>query len=196
MAYCTVEELRRYKDVEGAGDDALLKDLIEEAQAAIDRATGRTFEASADTTRYFTVGVDAVGSRLLFDDDIAAITTVKTNADDGVGGTTVPSTAYVTLPRNKTPYYGIDLLTSSTYYWRYTSNPQAGIAVTGKWAFSLTAPAPIRRACRRWAAFAYVQKDAQVFDVVAIPDAGIIQVPQGVPADVVKDLMLYVRPRL
>jgi hypothetical protein len=34
------------------------------------------------------------------------------------------------------------------------------------------------------AAYYYQQKDAQVFDTVAIPDAGVITIPSGIPADV------------
>ena len=39
--------------------------------------------------------------------------------------------------------------------------------------------------------FKYRQKDAQVFDVTAVPDAGVITVPQGIPADVKRILRSY-----
>lgn len=196
MAYAAASDVKTYLGISGSGDDDLITALIARAQRAIDSRTGRSFEVSVDTTRRFTVGKDTVGEKLLFDADICAITTVKTDADDGSGGTTVPATAYVTLPRNKTPYYGIQLLTSKNYDWTYTSDPEAGISVEGKWAYSTSPPADIVQACIRWAAYMYRQKDAQVFDTIAIPDAGVIQIPAGIPADVEKLLSPYIRPRL
>lgn len=184
MAYTTAALLKTYLGVTGSGDDTLLTALIARAQSAIDHYTGRTFEASADTTRKFTVGVDTDGRMLYFDEDCAAITTVKTNADDGSGGTTIASTEYVTHPRNRTPYHAIDLLSSSSNSWTYTTDPEAGITVAGKWAYSTTAPDDIVHACIRLAGYYYRQKDAGVFDTTAIPDMGVIQVPQGIPRDV------------
>ncbi len=56
--------------------------------------------------------------------------------------------------------------------------------MTGKWAYSTTPPDDIEHACTRLAAYMYRQKDAQTFDTTAIPDAGVILVPQGIPKDV------------
>ena len=186
MAYTTAALLKTYLGATGSGDDALLTALIARAQSAIDHYTGRTFEASGDTTRKFTVGVDTDGNMLYFDEDCAAITTVTTNADDGSGGITIAAAYYATHPRNRTPYYAIEIL--NTYSWEYTTDAENGITVAGKWAFSTTAPDDIVQACTRWAAYFYRQKDAGVFDTTAIPDAGIIQVPQGIPKDV-RDLL-------
>jgi hypothetical protein len=195
MAYCTVADVKEYLDIEGADDDALLGDLIDRAQKAIDSKTRRTFEdPGADATRYFTVGIDTDGLELLFDEDIYTITTVVTDADGDAD--TIPSTAYVTRPRNKTPYYGVKILGSSDYYWDYTDDPEGGIEITGRWAYSESAPDDIVQACARWAAYLYRQRDSQVFDTTAIPDAGVIQIPHGIPADVKILLDPYVRPRL
>ena len=195
MAYCTVADVKDYLDIEGAGDDALLNDLIERALKAIDSHTRRTFEdPGADATREFTVGLDTNRLVLLFDDDIYSITTVKTDAD-GTPRTIIPSN-YVTMPRNKTPYYGIKILSSSNEYWDYTDDPEMGIEITGRWAYSASAPDDIVQACARWAAYMYRQRDAQVFDVTAIPSAGVIEIPKGIPADVKILLGPYVRPRL
>jgi len=184
MAYTTAALLKTYLGVSGSSDDTLLTALIARAQSAIDNYTGRTFEASADTTRKFTVGVDTEGRMLYFDEDICSITTVKTNADDGSGGTTITSTYYITHPRNRTPYYAIEIMGSADYAWEYTDDPTAGITVAGKWAYSTSAPDDIVHATIRLAGYFYKQKDAGVFDTTAIPDAGIIQVPQGIPRDV------------
>jgi len=184
MAYTSAALLKAYLGKDSADDDVLLGNLIARAQKAIDNYTGRIFAASADTTRKFTVGRDTKGRVLYFDEDICSITTVVNNADDGSGGTTITSSYYVTYPRNRTPYHAIELLYSSSYFWEYTSDPENGITVTGKWAYATTAPYDIAHACIRLAAYFYRQKDAGVFDTTAIPDAGIIQVPQGIPRDV------------
>jgi hypothetical protein len=140
------------------------------------------------------VGIDTDGLELLFDEDIYTITTVVTDADGDAD--TIPSTEYVTMPRNKTPYYGIKILGSSDYYWDYTDDPEGGIEITGRWAYSSEAPNDIAQACSRWAAYLYKQRDSQVFDVTAIPSAGVIEIPKGIPADVKILLDPYVRPRL
>jgi hypothetical protein len=195
MAYCRTADVKEYLDIQSADDDALIGDFIDRAQAAIDSHTRRTFEdPGADDTREFTVGVDTEGRELLFDEDIYSITSVVTDADGDAD--TIPTADYVTLPRNKTPYYGIKILGSSDYYWQYSDDPEMGIEITGRWAYSSDAPADIAQACARWAAYMYRQRDSQVFDVTAIPDAGVIQIPQGVPADVKILLAPYVRPRL
>ena len=193
MAYTTAALLKTYLGVSGSGDDTLLTALIARAQQAIDTYTGRTFEASADTTRKFTVGEDTNGRMLYFDEDCAAITTVTTNADDGSGGTAVASTEYVTHPHNRTPYHAIELLYSSSNTWTYTSDRQNGVTVLGKWAYSTSAPDDIVHACLRLAAYYYRQKDAGSFDTTAIPEAGIIQIPQGIPRDVQLILNPYVK---
>lgn len=196
MAYCSDEDVKEYLDITTLGDDTLLADLIDRAQKGIDSYTGRTFEdPGADATRYFTVGVDTDGLYLYFDEDIYSITTVKSNADNA-SPTTITSSEYVTIPRNTTPYYGIKILTSSNEYWDYTDDPENGIEITGRWAYSSVAPADVVQACARWAAYMYRQKDAQVFDVTAIPDAGVITIPQGIPVDVKMLLDPYIKPRL
>ena len=184
MAYITVAELKLEQGIDGTADDALLLAHIAEAQDYIEKRTHKVFEAAADTTRQFTVGEDTIRRELWFDTDICAITTVKTDADDGNDGDTIPATDYVTMPRNFTPYYAIKILSSSDYDWEYTDDPEAGIEITGKWAYSTSAPDVIKRCTKRMALYFYKVREAQVFDTTAIPDAGVILVPKGIPADV------------
>jgi len=183
MSYINKAELKSYLDISGTGDDTLLDKLIDAAQSAIDRYTSRTFEASTDATRKFTVGVDTEGDLLFLDADLAAITSIITDAD-ATSSTTLASTEYVPRPRNMTPYHAIQILGSSSNSWTYTDDPENGVEVTGRWAWSTTAPADVAQACMRLAGYYYRQKDAGVFDTTAIPDAGIIQIPQGMPRDV------------
>jgi hypothetical protein len=183
MAYITPAQFKNYGGVSGADDDVLLEELLARAQSAIDHYCGRTFEASANTTRKFTVGKDTEGRMLYLDEDLASIDAIVTNADAAVP-TTLVSTEYATHPRNRTPYHAIELLSSSTNSWTFTTNPENGVTVSGKWAWSASAPDDIVHACIRLATYFYKQKDAGVFDITAIPEAGVIQVPQGIPRDV------------
>lgn len=192
MAYTTVANLKTYLGITGGTDDILLASLISRAQKKIDSDVGFTFEASADATRKFTVGVDTEGDTLTLDTWLCSITSIITNAD-ATSPVTLTASEYVTEPRNTTPYYAIRILSSSTNTWTYTTNPENGVTVTGKWAWSTTAPDDIVHACTRLAGYFYRQKDAGVFDVTAIPDAGVIQVPQGIPRDVRLILDGYLR---
>jgi len=203
--YCTLTDLKTYLGITGTagtgtgttgdetGDDALLTDLLASAQTLIDRHCGRTFEAAADATRYYTVGVDTIGRTLFLDRDLCQITSVITNADADDGGTTLADADYTTRPRNETPYHAIVLRLSSDAVWEYTVDPEDGIAVTGRWAWSVTAPDDIVQACRRAAAWLYRQKDAQVFDVTAQVATGAVTIRQELPRDVRDLLEPYVR---
>lgn len=183
MAYTTAALVKTYLGITTATDDTLITALIVRAQKWIDQYTGRTFEAAADATHYFTVGENTQGRDLWLDADLCSITTIKTNADAS-SPTTLTTADYVTVPRNSAPYHIIRLKRSSDDDWTYDSDPTGGIEVTGKWAYSTTAPDDIIHACIRLTGFLYRQKDSQVFDVTAQPDMGVITVPQGMPADV------------
>ncbi len=184
--YCTIADLKAYLGISGTSDDTLLTNLIARAQKAIEVYCRRVFKCAADTTRYFTVGVDTEGDSLWFDEDLCqlgATTPVITDAD-GTPVSLTRNTDFVTVPRNTTPWYGLKILPNSNYYWDYTGNPEMGITVSGRWAYSVTPPDDILHACLRLAGYFYRQKDSQVFDVTAIPDAGVMTVPQGLPKDV------------
>ncbi len=89
---------------------------------------------------------------------------------------TIDVSACILIPRNAARHYAIVLPAESAAHKRY--------AITGLWGWSETPPPDIVHACVRLAAYFYRQKDAQVFDVTAFPDAGAITVPKGIPADV------------
>ena len=192
MAYTTAALVKSYLGISGSGDDTLIGNLVISAQAMVDAHCGRTFEAAADTTRYIDVVRNRDYRTLYLDKDLCQITTVTTNADRTGGGDVVAAAEYITLPKNSTPYYALRLKSDSDYSWEYTDDSELGVAIVGRWAYSTSAPADVAQACLRLTAFLYRQKDAQVFDVTAIPDAGIITVPQGFPADVKLMLSPYV----
>lgn len=191
MAYCTVSQVKTYLNITGNSDDALLGDLVAAAQRAIDDYCHRTFEAAADTTRYIDAVGDHVRARSLFFDhigDLASITTI-TNGD----GVEVASDEYVTMPRHETPYYGVKIKLSPGKVWTYTDDYEDAITITGRWAYSTAAPTAIQQACIRLTSYLYRQKDAQVFETTAIPEAGVITVPTGIPVDVRQLLAPYMR---
>ena len=192
MSYTTLANLKSYAGITGTTDDALLLSLINRAKSAIDGYCGRTFESDTDAIHKFTVGEDTDDDMLYLDDDLCQITSIITDADAS-SPVTLTTTDYVTHPRNRTPYHAIELLESSDHDWTYTTNRANGVTVTGRWAWSVTAPDDIAHACTRLAAYFYRQKDAGVFDTTAIPDAGVIQVPQGIPRDVQIILKTYIR---
>ena len=192
MAYLDAAILKEYGGVSGAADDALITALITRAQKYIESYTGRTFEASTNTTRRFTVGEDTDGRMLYFDSDLCSINAIVTNAD-GDSPTTLTTSEYVTHPRNITPYYAIELLPSGNKSWEYTDDPQMGITVSGKWAYSTSAPDDIKHACVRLVNYFYHQKDSGVYDITALPAEGALIVPQGIPKDVALILRTYIR---
>lgn len=64
------------------------------------------------------------GRKLFFRDDVLrSITRIE---NDAVG--TLTSTDWVTLPKNSTPYYGVEL---KTKYWSYSTSPLGAIKVIG-----------------------------------------------------------------
>lgn len=195
MAYADAATLKQYLGATSSDDDALLTALIARAQKAIDNYCRRTFEASTDSTKYLDGVYPYVNGRYLYLSevgDICAITSI-TNGNS----TSVASTAYVTEPRNiianSEPIRAIKLKDNSTVFWTWTGTPEAALTVTGKWAYSVTAPADIVHATIRLAAYYYHQKDAGVYDVTAAPELGQIIVPQGMPRDVERVLQPYRR---
>ena len=185
MAYVSAADLKTYLGVTGAGDDALLAVLITGAQQAVDNYCRRTFEASADSTRYYTVFKDTDNFVLWLDEDLCAITSI-TNGDS----VAVAADEYTTIPKNETPYYKIKLLASGGKSWTYDDDPEDAITIVGKFAYSTTAPADIVQATKRLAAFYYRQKDSPLVDVTAIEAGTVIRTP-GMPPDVKALLMPY-----
>lgn len=187
MAYTTRAVVKTYLNIEKGRDNNLIDDLIDRAQAAIESFTSWAFEA-VTATRYF--DSDAVENGLLWvGGNLVSITTL-TNGDDDA--TVISSSDYRLLPRNSgPPYFGVKMLVDTTTTWDFDIDGE--VSILGTWGYSTSPPADIVHACIRLAGYYYRQKDAQVFDVTAVPDAGIITIPQGIPADVKLILDRYPR---
>ena len=162
MPYTTAAAVKTYLGITSSTDDALLTSLIERAQASIDRYTHRTFEAASDTTKRFDAEYDVSESYTRLDWtpyglDLCQITSVV-NGD----GTTISASSYVTEPRNETPYFALKLKVSSGLYFMYDNldDHENAIQITGRWAYSITAPAEIVSVCIEMVALMYKRRDS------------------------------------
>lgn len=190
MTYITLPELRQYVGADTTTDDGQLTKAITEAQKSIDTYCKRTFEASANTTRYFDANENVNGRTLYLDYDLCQITSI-TNGD----GTTVSSTDYTTNPRNFTPWCEIKLKLNSNIAWTYDDTPEDAIVIVGRWAFSITAPDDIKHACTRLAAWYYRQRDTSstAAEAPILTNSGAVVMPSKMPSDVTDILSKYVR---
>lgn len=206
MAYLTVEELQRELGVlDDPIDEQAYEDAIADAQDIIERTTHRRFEVTADETRTVDYNDETVrGRSLLLPWDLCQITSI-TNGD----GTSITPSQYVTSPRLRTvsgsdvlmpavtdawPWYELVLLSSSDVAWTYETDPEAAISITGRWGFSVTPPAMIKRACARLADWLYQQRDdMRDRPETAVSQDGILLLMSDLPTDVQRRLMPFVR---
>jgi hypothetical protein len=192
MAYITLNDLRAYLGHEAAetADDRLLQRAINAAQKYIEDETNRIFEANLATRYYDWDSVDRWDKTLLhLDADLLAVTTL-TNGD--TAGTAITPANYWPMPRNEgPPYHAIKLKENTGIYWEFDTD--CLVSVYGPWGYSTVPNGIIVEACTELAAFAYKKKDSQVFDTTAIPEAGVITIPAGIPATVTRVLEHYKR---
>jgi len=190
MAYIELADLRSYIGIDALGDDPLLQEAIKAAQTYIESQTNRVFEAATLTKYYERDALDDEDSTLLhLGTDCVTVTTLL-NGDSSA--TEILVANYWLLNRNLgPPYHWIKLKSNVGVYWQWDTD--YWVSVTGTWGYSATPPEDIKAACTHLAAFYYRQKDSQVFDVTAIPDAGVITIPQGIPATVTRIINRYKR---
>lgn len=184
MAYATLAQVKEYLGLTTTGDDDLLTRLLSAAQKAIETNRGsRRFEAAADTVRYVDYDDFHVRGRTLYlDDDLCQITQIV-NGD----GVVVSSDDYVTVPR-ETPYYAIALKQGRSVAWTWIDTPEDAIAITGRWAYSVTPDEGVVQATIRLAAWMYRQKDTSKDsgDKVVVGAFGPIALPSKLPSDVLE----------
>lgn len=196
MAYTTVADLKSYMGITDSTDDALLTVLIGAAQKQIETLTGRIFEAAADTTRKFTpLGVDYDGNlwgdgiTLGLDTDLYSLTSI-TNGD----GSNIPTNAVSLLPLNGVPYSAIRIKLNTQYVWTYTGSPDGSVLITGRWAYSLTAPADVVELTKETAARMYRRRNGTENRITdAISADGVFLPAQKLPDDLGKLLTPYIR---
>lgn len=191
-AYATLAELRASPELKLAvgetADNTLLQDLLDQVKQLIDTHTGRTFAASADSTRHFDALRDVEGLTLYLKEDLCQITSV-TNGDAVV----VATNEYTTTPKDATPYWRIKLLGSSGKSWTYVTDPEDAIVIVGRWACSITAPDDIKRANIMGAAALYRMAASGDSDRPIVAGGGIVIAPSQLPATFWAILQPYVR---
>ena len=184
MAYITLAQIKDHLDINSDTDDVLLSRLIETAQQVIDDKCGQSFEAETATRYYERSALSDDGFSLILDAPLLTVTTL-TNGDSSA--TVIPATEYWLMPRNETPKHSIRLKIDSTYSWEFDTD--YWVSVLGTWGKMATANAAIQEATKQLVSYYYALKDSQTFDVTAVPEAGIITVPQGFPRSVEKILI-------
>ncbi len=178
MAYATSTQVKAYLGLTTSTDDTLIGTLLSAAQTMIERATGRVFEAS-DTTRYFYLDdLDRYSGVLWFTGDLCTLTSV-TNGD----GTSVTVSDVQTLPVNSTPWYGLRI-NPSVGTFTSGSTTSERIAITGKWAYSASAPADIVQATIRMTAFLYRARENGGDTDRTVFAGNATLSPQALPVDV------------
>jgi hypothetical protein len=186
MAYLDLEnDVKPYLNIpaDNHTDDSDLQDMIATAVRTIEApspiGTGRVFEAAADTTRYFDAVADVDGPDLLFWDDLIQITSV-TNGN----GIAVAPSAYVKIPNKPgVPAYGLRLKRSASVIWTWSDSPEASIAVTGRWAYSIVPDAYVKQLALRLVGWLYRIGAGTVNDTTIVTENGLIY-PAALPKDI------------
>ncbi len=156
-------------------EDAILNAKIAEAQAEIERQSGRRFEALTATRNYnaFYEGFSLIDrSLLLLDDDLLTVTSL-TNGDS----TVIPSGGYWLEPQNAAFYTSIRL--KSSYAWTFDTDGQ--ISIAGTWGHSTTAPADIAGICKELAIALYRLKDTSTMTATVTGDGNATPFPIALP---------------
>ena len=202
MAYATLEQLKAELNITHATLDALLADKLADAQAILELIYKRRFEApEEEETRYVDYAPAFVkdGRRgLLLPQgwDVCRISQIV-NGD----GTEITPNQYVTQPRARSisggaitlpsyasggwPWFALQLKASTGLYWTYEGDREEAIAITGKFAFSETAPTAVRRATIRLAAWLFQQRDMMAdFQKPRPSKHGVLLLPSHLPEDV------------
>ncbi len=186
VAYCILDDVRRYIGTSKTVDDALLTDFINRATARIDSHCQRQF-AGREETRFYDAVRDVDGRVLILDDDLLSATSI-TNGD----GAVLADGVYVFLPLNGLPKWAIRLRASSAIAWTWRNDPEGAIAVEGIWGYSEVPPADIAQAAVRLAAWYYHQTEAP-FETQGLPELGVVTVPSDMPPDIKALLAPYQR---
>jgi hypothetical protein len=195
MAYITLSGLKTYLEITSDSDDAILTTFIETAQSEVESYTKRVFEAPADTTRHFTPLSNANGGDLLrdgytlcFDTDLVSITSIV-NGD----GTTLPSGSYIALPLNQPQKESVKIKNNVQYFWTYGDEPVGSVAITGRWAWSITPPGPVVMATYMLARYFYDRRNDSSSNRDVLSSDGVVIAAAKIPGDIFKLLAPYQR---
>jgi hypothetical protein len=176
--------------ITGAGNDAVLLQVLSEASRQIEKWTGRNFNQSAPgTVRYFKSG----GSGTLFIDDLVSVSAIAT--DDGQR--TYPY-SWIGTDYDLEPYEAPDIAQPYTRivvapYGRYSfGGSPRGVRITGVWGWPAV-PDDIAGACYLQATRLWKRKEAP-FGVTGSADMGQLRLLPGMDQDVKALVDAYKKP--
>jgi len=174
--YATLAEFKSWARITSTSsdDDSVAETILEAASRYIDAEAQRRFYQSSSDTHYFDT---PAGNTLYFDDDFSSVTSV-TNGD----GAIIASTAYVLLPANSVPKYGLQLIPTVGVTWKTDNgNPLQCIEVTG--ATGISCPLDIKEACLMIAKASYNRRFGEnMSGITTITAGGLLVTPEDVPA--------------
>lgn len=188
--YCTVTSVKMRLSITNTDDDAILAEIVSEVSAWMDSHCNRPLYRDTDETRYFDPLNDVWGTLLVLDGGLSAVTSVT------VGGTLWASSDYITIPRNRTPYYEMRTARNTSKSWGNGDNSEDSIVIAGRWCM-IPSTSDSRYKLLQGAAVAlsmyvYREKDAgNTGDVVGILDAGLMTIDNGFPSGVAKRLQRW-----
>jgi hypothetical protein len=118
--YATLADYKAFTTSRGqttstdTADDGVIKDLLENNSRYLDGESDRRFYPTIENYHY---DIPENKSTLYINDDLLEVTTL-TNGD----ATVIASTDYLLRSPNFTPYWGLDLVASSSVTWQADSN--------------------------------------------------------------------------
>lgn len=179
MAYCTPDMVRAgvRLDITSEVNDADMMSIIDAVCLRIDQMSNLPeggYAVAADTTRYYSWSAIECG-RLYLDMSALSVTTLI-NAD----GIELESGTYRLFPRNTPQKWFIELL--SGYGWNWITDGE--IAVTGKFGYSLTAPANVVESATMWSAYLVKRYQAALQDATANQELGQLVYSEAIPTQV------------
>lgn len=105
-------------------DDGRITFAIQVASAMFSKETNNNYYGAPGTLTLDVTKKYVSGQKLFFTDDVLrSITRIE---NDGNG--TLTSSDWITMPKNSSPYYGVEL---KTKFWSWSTTPQAAIRVIG-----------------------------------------------------------------
>lgn len=203
MAYLSLSEVKAELGITSTADDAILTKIIDDVTREIETRTHRYFELESThghgpptTTHahYFTPWLSVDGGDLLdyytlnLGADLYELVSI-TNGD----GVAINVNNVVTMPLNHPPPWGfIRIKRDANVAWAGAS--EGSIVVTGKWGYSVTPPADIRRAAMIMVRTYYQQRDGSAGLGAPIISADGVQIMAGTTmSDAMRILKTYIR---
>lgn len=139
--YCTREAVKAAVTNAGPASNALIDSYIEAASEKIESEFHRRFIPETATKLYrWPEAVQGNAVLYLDDDDLLAVTTLKTDAQ-AASPITIASTDYYLEPINKPPYHAVEIDAASSAVFQSGASPQRSISILGRWAYSETTKA-------------------------------------------------------